>query len=51
MPCSRSDQYLAVTAVALFLALTQPTQILAHAKGLDKTQAEAEQRAKELRQG
>jgi hypothetical protein len=45
MPCSRSDQRLAVAAVALFLALTQPTQVLAHAKGLDKTQAEAEQRA------
>jgi hypothetical protein len=37
-----------VAAVALFFALTQPNQVLAHAKGLYKTQAEAEQRAKEL---
>jgi len=45
---SRSDQRLGVAAVALFFALTQPHQVLAHAKGLYKTQAEAEQRAREL---
>jgi hypothetical protein len=37
-----------VAAVVLFVALTQPNQALAHAKGLYKTQAEAEQRAREL---
>jgi hypothetical protein len=37
-----------VAALMLFLALMQPNQVLAHAKGLYKTQAEAEQRAREL---
>jgi hypothetical protein len=37
-----------MAAVVLFLALAQSHQVLAHAKGLYKTQAEAEQRAKEL---
>ncbi|MFO0017105.1 MAG: hypothetical protein ACK52U_11190, partial [Synechococcaceae cyanobacterium] len=36
---------LGVAVVALCLALTQSHQVLAHAKGLYKTQAEAEQRA------
>ena len=48
MPSSRSDQRLGVTAVALVFALTQPHQVHAHAKGPYKTQAEAEQRAREL---
>lgn len=56
MSCSRSDQRLAdqrlavaaVAAVALLCVLQLPNQVLAHAKGLYKTQAEAEQRAKEL---
>lgn len=39
---------LGLTVVALFLALLLPSQTLAHAKGLYKSQAEAEQRAKEL---
>ncbi|MFN9694443.1 MAG: DUF3721 domain-containing protein [Synechococcaceae cyanobacterium] len=39
---------LGVAVVALCLALTQSHQVLAHAKGLYKTQAEAEQRAQEL---
>ena len=48
MPCSRSDQRLALAAGALLCALQLPNQVLAHAKGLYQTQAEAEQRAKEL---
>lgn len=48
MASSRSDQRLGVVAVVLFLAWTQPHQVLAHARGLYKTQAEAEQRAREL---
>ena len=48
MLCSRSDQRLALAVVALFCALQLPSQALAHAKGLYKTQAEAEKRAKEL---
>jgi hypothetical protein len=53
MPCSRSDhrladQRLAVAVVALLGVLQLPNPVLAHAKGLYKTQAEAEQRAKEL---
>ena len=48
MSCFRSDQRLAVAAVALLCILQLPNQVLAHAKGLYKTQAEAEQRAKEL---
>ena len=47
MPFSRSDQCLGVAAV-LLCALQLPSQVLAHAKGLYKTQAEAEQRAMEL---
>jgi hypothetical protein len=38
----------AVAATALFAALQLPNPTLAHAKGMYKTQAEAEQRAKEL---
>jgi hypothetical protein len=45
---SVSDRYLAMSAMALFCALQLPNQALAHAKGLYKTQAEAEKRAKEL---
>jgi len=37
-----------VPVVALLCALHLPSQALAHAKGLYKTQAEAEKRAKEL---
>jgi hypothetical protein len=53
MSCFRSDQRLAdqrlaLAAVALLCVLQLPNQVLAHAKGLYKTQAEAEQRAKEL---
>lgn len=39
---------LGVAALALFCALQLPSQALAHAKGLYKTQAEAEKRAREL---
>lgn len=42
------DQRLAVTALALASVLQVPNQALAHAKGMYKTQAEAEKRAKEL---
>ncbi len=42
------DQRLAVTALALVSVLQVPNQALAHAKGMYKTQAEAEKRAKEL---
>ena len=38
----------AVAAVALFCALQLPDQALAHARGMYRTQAEAEQRAREL---
>ena len=48
MPSSVSDLWLALSAMALFCALQLPNQALAHAKGLYKTQAEAEKRAKEL---
>jgi hypothetical protein len=48
MPSSRSDQRLGVAAVALLFALQLPSQVLAHSKGLYKTQAEAEERAREL---
>ena len=48
MPCSRSDQRLAVAAVTLLCVLQLPNQVLAHVKGLYKTRAEAEQSAKEL---
>ena len=48
MSCSRSDQRLGVAALALLGVLQLPNPVLAHAKGLYKTQAEAEQRAKEL---
>ena len=41
-------QHLGAAAMALFTVLQLPSQALAHAKGLYKTQAEAEQRAKEL---
>jgi hypothetical protein len=42
------NQGLAVTALALVSVLQVPNQALAHAKGMYKTQAEAEKRAKEL---
>ncbi|MFM9089891.1 MAG: DUF3721 domain-containing protein [Cyanobium sp.] len=48
MPSSRSDQHLGLAAVALLCALQLPSQVLAHSKGLYKSQAEAEKRAKEL---
>jgi len=48
MPCSRSDSGAALAALALFCGLQVPGQALAHAKGLYKTQAEADQRAKQL---
>ena len=48
MPSSVSDRCLALSAMALFCALLIPSQALAHTKGLYKTQAEAEKRAKEL---
>jgi hypothetical protein len=48
MPSSRSDQRLGMAAVLLLWALQLPGPALAHAKGLYKTQAEAEQRAREL---
>jgi hypothetical protein len=41
-------QHLALSAIALFCAVQLPGQAMAHAKGLYKTQAEAEKRAKEL---
>jgi len=37
-----------VAALALFCALQPPSQLFAHSKGLDKTQSEAEERAREL---
>jgi len=48
MPSSHSEQRLTVAAVALLCALQLPSQVLAHSKGLYKTEAEAEERAKEL---
>ncbi len=48
MHSSPSDQRLAVAVLALAFALLLPGEALAHAKGLYKTQAEAEQRAREL---
>lgn len=48
MLSSVSDRWLALSAMALFCALQLPNQALAHTKGLYKTQAEAEKRAKEL---
>ena len=48
MPSSVSDRCLALSAVGLFCALQLHNPALAHAKGLYKTQAEAEKRAKEL---
>ena len=48
MLSSRSDQSLGLAAVLLLCSLQLPSQVLAHPKGLYKTQAEAEQRAKEL---
>jgi hypothetical protein len=42
------NQRFAVGALALLSVLQLPNQALAHAKGMYKTQAEAEQRAKEL---
>jgi len=48
MPSSVSDRCLVLSAVALFCAVLLPSQAMAHAKGLYKTQAEAEKRAKEL---
>ena len=42
------NQRLAITALALLSVLQVPNQALAHAKGLYKTQAEAEKRANEL---
>jgi hypothetical protein len=48
MLSSVSDRCLALSAMALFCTLQLPNQALAHAKGLYKTQVEAEKRAKEL---
>jgi hypothetical protein len=48
MLSSVSDRWLALSAMVLFCGLLIPSQALAHAKGLYKTQAEAEKRAKEL---
>jgi hypothetical protein len=48
MLSSVSDRCLALSAMALSFALLIPSQAMAHAKGLYKTQAEAEKRAKEL---
>ena len=48
MRSSRSEQHLGLAAVVLWLASMQPHPVLAHTKGLYKTQAEAEQRAREL---
>lgn len=48
-PTHRSHaQCLSVAALALFSVLQLPHQGLAHARGLYRTQAEAEQRAREL---
>ena len=41
-------QHFSIAAVALLCVLQPPSQALAHAKGLYRTQAEAEQRAREL---
>lgn len=41
-------QHLALSAIALFCAVQLPGQAMAHTKGLYKTQAEAEERAKQL---
>jgi hypothetical protein len=48
MPHPIRPPRLGVAAVALLIALQLSDQALAHAKGLYKTQAEAEKRAKEL---
>ena len=48
MLSSVSDRCLALSAVVLFCAVLLPSHAMAHAKGLYKTQAEAEKRAKEL---
>ena len=37
MPSSRSDQRLGMAVVALFVVLTPPSQVLAHAKGRYKS--------------
>ena len=43
-------QHLALSAIALFCAVQLPGQAMAHTKGLYKTQAEAEERAKKAAQ-
>jgi hypothetical protein len=48
MLSSVSDRSRVLCAVALFCAVLLPSQAMAHARGLYKTQAEAEKRAKEL---
>jgi hypothetical protein len=48
MHSSPSERPLVVAAVALFCVLQLPSPAMAHAKGLYKTKAEAEMRAKEL---
>ncbi len=48
MLSSVSDRCRVLCAVAMFCALQLPSQAMAHTKGLYKTQAEAEKRAKEL---
>lgn len=48
MACSRSDHRLALLIAVLLCGLLLPSQARAHAKGLYKTRAEAETRAKEL---
>jgi hypothetical protein len=47
-PYSRRVQRLGAAVLALFAVAQLPGQALAHAKGLYKTRAEAERRAKEL---
>jgi hypothetical protein len=42
------SQRFVMAAIAVFTALQLPNQAWAHAKGMYKTQAEAEKRAKEL---
>jgi hypothetical protein len=48
MPSSPADQRLSMVVVLLCVLLLLPGPVFAHAKGLYKTQAEAEKRAKEL---
>lgn len=48
MPFSVCNRCVAFSAAVLFCGALLPCQAMAHAKGLYKTQAEAEKRAKEL---